>query len=108
MGQWSKATCNHWISKEALVQYICTQAEDQPFRMRCPVCAVARCDRCTLHSTNPRDEGCCCIPPRQIRAVLSEDQMARCDAHPGERARPAPVHALTAWCACLQLCACNP
>lgn len=76
VGQWSCRMCNHWVSTGALVQYICQEAEEQRFRMRCPVCAATRCDRCALHGVN--HGGCCYIPPRQIRLLLSEDQMARC------------------------------
>lgn len=79
IGQWSKRCCNHWISTDAVVQYVCQEAEEQRFRMRCPVCAAARCERCALHGGGAqRDGGCCYIPPRQIRELLSEDQMARC------------------------------
>lgn len=79
IGQWSKRCCNHWISTDAVVQYICQEAEEQRFRMRCPVCSAARCERCALHGgAAQRDGGCCYIPPRQIRELLSEDQMARC------------------------------
>eukprot|EP00892_Ulva_mutabilis_P001064 jgi/Ulvmu1/10959/UM007_0138.1 len=74
VGQWSRWMCNHWVSKEALVQYIVTEAEEQRFRMRCPLCASERCGRCAQHGQR---DGCCYIPQRQIRGLLSEEQMAR-------------------------------
>lgn len=77
IGQWNRKFCNHWVSRDALVQYIVTEAEDGRFSFLCPVCRPKRCARCVYHAPSQREEGCCYISPKQIRSVLSEEQMNR-------------------------------
>lgn len=77
IGMWNRRFCNHWVSHDALVQYIITEAEDGRFSFRCPVCSPKRCSRCVYHASSQREEGCCYISPKQIRSVLSEEQMER-------------------------------
>lgn len=77
IGLWNRRFCNHWISRDAIVQYITTEAEDGRFSFPCPICRPKRCSRCVYHALSQREEGCCYISPKQIRSLLSEKQMER-------------------------------
>eukprot|EP00892_Ulva_mutabilis_P005990 jgi/Ulvmu1/3763/UM175_0011.1 len=77
IGQWSALMCNHWVSTHALVEYILHEAQHHRFHMRCPVCAVERCDRCAQHSTDSEGDGCCYVPEKQIRSLLSPKQLTK-------------------------------
>ena len=77
IGQWNRRFCNHWVSRDALVQYIVTEAEDGRFSFQCPVCRPERCARCVYHASSQREEGCCYISQKQIRSLLSPEQLDR-------------------------------
>lgn len=77
VGQWNRRFCNHWVSKEALIQHIRTKAEDGSFDWACPVCAVTRCPRCAFHAPTQHQSRCCFVPASQLRALLSQDQHER-------------------------------
>jgi hypothetical protein len=75
--------CNHWISREALRQYILGEVDEQRFQFACPECKADACARCALHPAGIGGDAAaaaphCYVPPRQIRAVLSAEEHNRC------------------------------
>jgi hypothetical protein len=79
IGQWNKRWCNHWVSMDALKKHILEMAEQGHYTFACPVCWAERCNRCGNHDVlGSGSLPCCALPPRQVRALLTDQEMAQC------------------------------
>lgn len=87
VGQWHKRACNHWVSIDGMKAYLIDMAEQSFHTFPCPVCLAERCPRCANHSRLANGAAACClVPARQLRDVLSSDEMAKCVPWPWQAA----------------------
>ena len=83
VGMYSKRCCNHWVSEEALKEYISHQVSEtlNPATVPCPQCLAERCEKCASHGQQTANEvKVCCVPERQVRSFLSQELTLRCEA----------------------------
>ena len=85
VGLYSKRCCNHWVSWDALKEYISHQVSEclDPAAVPCPQCLAEPCEKCAAHGQRQSATGhkLCCIPVRQVRSFLSEELALRYEAH---------------------------
>lgn len=91
VGMYNKRCCNHWVSEEALKEYISHQVSEtlNPATVPCPQCLAERCVKCASHGQQTAaGVHVCCVPERQVRSFLSQELTLRCEMY----------HDMTSYC----------
>lgn len=108
-GLYNAHCCNHWVSSEALEQYIDREVSQSlnVSTVPCPQCLAEPCAKCATHGVkSARGVTLCCIPEQQVRSLLSEELMVRVakrafsvyrEAHMGQTVK-CPKPTCDYWC----------
>jgi hypothetical protein len=81
VGRYNARCCNHWVSKEALKEYVAHQVQEtlNPALLPCPQCLAEPCEKCATHGKRcTTGLTLCCVPEVQVRSLLRPELTLRC------------------------------